>query len=53
MRAKANEWDGAAIRIGSVTTDDLAEEDGLLLLPNGGQELDADLVRELRLADQR
>jgi predicted nucleic acid-binding protein len=36
-----------------VTTDDLAEEDGLLLLPNGGQELDADVVRELRLADQR
>ena len=45
--------DGAAIRIESVTTDDLVEEDGLLLLPNGGQEVDADAIRELRLADQR
>jgi AbrB family looped-hinge helix DNA binding protein len=45
--------DGAAIRIESVTADDLVEEDGLLLLPSGGPELDADTVRELRLADQR
>lgn len=45
--------DGAAIRIESVAADDLIEEDGLLLLPNGGPELDADEVRELRLADQR
>jgi hypothetical protein len=45
--------DGAAIRIESVAADDLVEEDGLLLLPNGGSELDADSVRELRLADQR
>jgi AbrB family looped-hinge helix DNA binding protein len=44
---------GAAIRIESVAADDLFEEDGLLLLPNGGPELDADAVRELRLADQR
>jgi hypothetical protein len=28
--------DGAAIRIESVAADDLIEEDGLLLLPNGG-----------------
>jgi AbrB family looped-hinge helix DNA binding protein len=45
--------DGAAIRIESVAGDDLVEEDGLLLLPSGGPELDADTVRELRLADQR
>jgi bifunctional DNA-binding transcriptional regulator/antitoxin component of YhaV-PrlF toxin-antitoxin module len=43
--------DGAAIRIESVAGDDLFEEDGLLLLPSGGPELDADTVRELRLAD--
>lgn len=45
--------DGAAIRIESVAADDLIEEDGLLLLPSGGPELEADAVRELRLADQR
>jgi AbrB family looped-hinge helix DNA binding protein len=45
--------DGSAIRIESVATDDLVEEDGLLLLPSGGPELDADALRELRLADQR
>lgn len=45
--------DGSAIRIESVAADDLVEEDGLLLLPSGGPELDADAVRELRLADQR
>ncbi len=45
--------DGAAIRIESVARDDLVEEDGLLLLPSGGPEIDADTVRELRLADQR
>lgn len=45
--------EGAAIRIESVATDDLIEEDGLLLLPSGGPPLDDDAVRELRLADQR
>jgi len=45
--------DGAAIRIEGVARDDLVEEDGLLLLPSGGPEIDADTVRELRLADQR
>jgi AbrB family looped-hinge helix DNA binding protein len=45
--------DGAAIRIESPVTHELDEEGGLLLLPNGGPELDADAVRELRLADQR
>lgn len=45
--------DGAAIRIESVTSDELVEDGGLLLLPSGGPELDADDVRELRLGDQR
>jgi AbrB family looped-hinge helix DNA binding protein len=45
--------DGAAIRIAGVAADDLVEEDGLLLLPSGGPKLDVDMVRELRLADQR
>ncbi|WP_142281585.1 AbrB/MazE/SpoVT family DNA-binding domain-containing protein [Mycobacterium kyorinense] len=45
--------DGAAIRIESVAAEDLVEEDGILLLPGGGPELDADAIRELRLADQR
>lgn len=45
--------DGAAIRIESVAADELVEEDGLLLLPGGGPGLDADALRELRLADQR
>ena len=45
--------DGAAIRIESVTAYELVEQDGLLLLPAGGPELDSDEVRELRLADQR
>lgn len=46
--------EGAAIRVESVAADDLVEEDGLLLLPSGGgAELDAEAVRELRLADQR
>ena len=45
--------DGAAIRIESPATDELDEENGLLLLPNGGPQLDEDAVRELRLGDQR
>lgn len=45
--------DGAGIRIESVTSDELVEEDGILLLPSGGPELDADAIRELRLGDQR
>ena len=37
----------------SIPADELVEEDGLLLLPSGGRELDADAVREVRFADQR
>lgn len=45
--------DGAAIKVESVVADALVEVDGILVLPLGGPELDADAVRELRLADQR
>ena len=45
--------DGAALRIESVAADHLVEEDGILLLPSGGPDLNAETVRELRLADQR
>jgi hypothetical protein len=45
--------DGAAIRIEGVAGEEVVEQDGLLLLPTGGPELDSDEVRELRLADQR
>lgn len=44
--------DGNALRISSVAADDLIEEDGLLLLPDGPPMTDDD-IRELRLADQR
>lgn len=44
--------DGNALRIMPVATDQLVEEDGLLLLPAGPPVTDDD-VRELRLADQR
>ena len=45
--------DGAAIRIESLAAAELDHEDGLLLLPSDGPELDEDAVRELRLGDQR
>lgn len=45
--------DGAAIRIESISADELDESNGLLLLPAGGEDLDEEDIRELRLADQR
>ncbi len=44
--------DGDALRISAVANDDLVEDDGLLLLPDGPA-LSSDDVRDLRLADQR
>jgi AbrB family looped-hinge helix DNA binding protein len=44
--------DGDALRISPVAGDELVEEDGLLLLPDGPGLSDDD-IRELRLADQR
>lgn len=44
--------DGNALRISPVASDNLVEDDGLLLLPEGSAMTDED-VREMRLADQR
>ena len=44
--------DGNALRITPIATDQLIEEDGLLLLPEGPPATSDD-IRELRLADQR
>lgn len=44
--------DGNALRISPVATDELIDDDGLLLLPAGPPMSDDD-IRELRLADQR
>jgi antitoxin component of MazEF toxin-antitoxin module len=45
--------DGAAIRIEPVAGTEVAEEGGLLVIPPTGSVLDDDLVRDLRLGDQR
>lgn len=45
--------DGAAIRVESLTADELVEEDGLLLLPDADGPIDPDELRELRLGVQR
>lgn len=45
--------DGAAIRIEPVTSSGVEERDGRLVIPAGGAEVDDDLVRTLRDADQR
>lgn len=44
--------DGDALRISPVATDELTQDDGLLLLPDGPAMTDDD-VRDLRLVDQR
>ena len=45
--------EGAGLRIELVSTDNLVERDGHLLLPSGGDQLTEDDVREFRLADQK
>jgi AbrB family looped-hinge helix DNA binding protein len=45
--------DGAALRVEPVTSDELTEEDGRLVIPAVGQHVDDDLVRMLRVSDQR
>jgi bifunctional DNA-binding transcriptional regulator/antitoxin component of YhaV-PrlF toxin-antitoxin module len=47
------ELDGAGIRIEAVATDDLIEEDGILVIPGTGTAITADDVRLLREVDQR
>lgn len=45
--------DGAALRIEPATGTGLVEVDGRLVIPAGGDPLDDEAVRDLRLADQR
>jgi AbrB family looped-hinge helix DNA binding protein len=45
--------DGAALRVEPVATELLEEREGRLVIPAGGVEIDDDLVRSLRDADQR
>jgi AbrB family looped-hinge helix DNA binding protein len=45
--------DGAALRIEPVTSDDVVEEQGRLVIPPAGAVIDDQLVRALRLADQQ
>jgi len=46
--------DGAAIRIEPLTTADLEQVGGRLVIPaSSGPPIDDDAIRELRLADQR
>ena len=45
--------DGAALRVVPVHDDDVIEEDGRLVIPASGTAVDDEVVRALRLADQR
>ncbi|MDR0346280.1 MAG: AbrB/MazE/SpoVT family DNA-binding domain-containing protein [Nocardiopsaceae bacterium] len=45
--------EGAGLRIEPIAGDEFAEEDGRLVIPAAGADIDDDLVRALRYADQR
>jgi AbrB family looped-hinge helix DNA binding protein len=45
--------DGAGLRVEPLATDDLEDRDGRLVIPPAGIELDDEMVRDLRDADQR
>ncbi|HET7726871.1 MAG TPA: AbrB/MazE/SpoVT family DNA-binding domain-containing protein [Candidatus Limnocylindrales bacterium] len=45
--------DGASIRIEPTAGSELADIDGLLVIPATGEPIDDEVVRELRRADQR
>lgn len=45
--------DGAALRVEPIASDELASEEGRLVIPAVGGYLDDDVVRALRDADQR
>ena len=45
--------DGAGLHIAPLAGDDLADEDGMLVIPAAGVTVSDDLVRTLRDADQR
>ncbi|HZC42316.1 MAG TPA: AbrB/MazE/SpoVT family DNA-binding domain-containing protein [Streptosporangiaceae bacterium] len=45
--------EGAGLRIEPIAGEEFAEEDGRLVIPPAGTDIDDDLVRALRYADQR
>ena len=45
--------DGAGLRVEPLASDELVEEDGLLVIPAAGSQIDDDLVRALRDVSQR
>ncbi len=45
--------DGAGLRVEPVAGEELAEEDGHLVIPSAGLTITTEMVRELRYADQR
>ena len=45
--------EGAGLRIEPIAGDELAEEDGRLVISPTGEDIDDDLIRALRYADQR
>jgi bifunctional DNA-binding transcriptional regulator/antitoxin component of YhaV-PrlF toxin-antitoxin module len=45
--------DGVAIRVEAVAGDGVVERDGLYLIPATGEPVTDEMIRELRLADQR
>lgn len=47
------EIEGADLKLSAIADDSLEDHDGLLVIPASGSEIDDDLVRELREADQR
>lgn len=44
---------GSGLLVEPIASDDLVETDGLLVLPDTGNPLTTDDIRELRLGDQR
>ena len=45
--------DGAGLRVEPLASDELVEEDGRLVIPAAGSQIDDDFVRALRDASQR
>lgn len=45
--------EGAGLRVEPLADDSVVERDGMLLIPAGGAEINDDVVRLLRHADQR
>jgi AbrB family looped-hinge helix DNA binding protein len=45
--------DGAGLRVEPVAADDVEERDGRLVVPASGAEIDDEMIRALRDADQR